>query len=56
MQVIEGQPHGIIADRLYADNADVPTPGDQRSLSRAMTLHLGARALYAEIFRRQVEA
>ena len=51
--IIEGQPHGIIADRLDPDDRDGALARNDLLLARSVTLHFGARALDPQILRRQ---
>src|ERR1700733_12987630 len=46
VQVIEGQPHGIIADRLDPDDGDGALARKDLLLAPSVTLDFGARALY----------
>ena len=55
VQIVEDDAHGVIADRLDGDDADMGAPGDQRLLAGAVALHLGRRAFDAQIFRRQAK-
>src|SRR5690606_2486925 len=55
VQVVEAQPHGIGADRLDADDADMAPAGHQGLLSRAMALDLGRGTFNAQEFRREAE-
>src|SRR5579875_3253316 len=53
--VVESDAHGVIADRFDRDNADVGAAGNDGFLAGAMPLHLGRRALDAQILGRQAE-
>src|SRR6202521_436994 len=53
MHVVEGEPHGIIADRLHLENFHISLARNGFSLVRRMALDLGARALHAQVFGRQ---
>src|SRR4051812_27730494 len=55
MQVVEHQPHGVIADRDDFQNRDIALAADGLALLRRMALHLGARAAHAQIFRGKLE-
>jgi hypothetical protein len=44
MQVVEGDAHRTVADRLQPDDPDISAPGDQRLLPRSMPRNLGQRA------------
>ena len=56
MQIVELDAHGVIADRLEVEDADLGALGDDRLLPGAVALHLGRRALDPQIFGRQAEA
>ena len=56
MHVVEHEPHRVIADRIHLENGDVLLARDGLALVGGMALHLGARALDAQIFGAQVES
>jgi hypothetical protein len=56
VQVVEHQPHGIIADRLHLQDRHVLLAGNGLALVRRMALDLGARAFHPQIFSRKIEA
>ena len=55
VQIVEGDAHRVIADRLQSDDSDMCTAGDQGLLPGSVPLHLGRRALDPQILGRQAE-
>src|SRR5262249_50746384 len=47
MHVVEGEPHGIIADRLHLENLHISLAWNGLALVRRVALDLGARAFDA---------
>src|ERR1700741_1861956 len=55
MHVVERQPHRVIADRMHLKNLHRFLAADGAPLARRVTLDLGARAAYAQIFSGEIE-
>src|SRR5271163_4450175 len=55
VQIVEADPHRVVADRLERQDADLAAPGDDGLLARPMALDLGRRAFDAQILGRQDE-
>src|SRR4051812_30757345 len=55
VQIVKFDAHRVIADRLQVENADMGALGDDALLAGAVPLHLGRRALDAQILGRQAE-
>jgi NAD(P)-dependent dehydrogenase (short-subunit alcohol dehydrogenase family) len=53
VQVVEDEPHRVMADRLDLHDADMAPPGHDHPLAGPVPLHLGRGALDAEVFGRQ---
>ena len=51
--VVENDADGVVADRLDVDDVHVPAAADDLLLARPMSLHLGRRALDAQVLGRQ---
>jgi hypothetical protein len=56
VQIIEGDAHSIVADRLQPDDPDVSAPGDQGLLPGSVPLNLGRRAFDPQILGRKTTA
>src|ERR1700686_3796727 len=56
MHVIERQPHRVIADRMHFEDLHRFLAADGAPLARRVTLDLGARAAYAQIFSGEIKA
>ena len=56
MQIVEYQPHRVIADRMHLHNLHIALAGDDAALGGRMALHLGAWTADAQVFGRQFEA
>jgi hypothetical protein len=55
VHVVEAQLHGIVADRVDADDLDVPFAGYGLALGSAVALDLGRGAHNSEILSRKIE-
>src|SRR5580698_4466011 len=55
VHVVEGQPHGVIADRVHFEDLHRFLAADGAPLARRMSLDLGARAAHAKIFGGEIE-
>ena len=55
VHVVEGEPHGVISDRLDFGDHDMALAWHGLALVRRMTLHLGARAFDPQIFGGKLE-
>src|SRR5215470_4847535 len=56
VHVVEGEPRGVIADRVDLEDRDLALARYGLALVRRMALHLGARAFDAQVFGRQRKA
>ena len=55
MQVVEHEPHRVIADRMHFEERNALLAGNGLALVWRMALHLGARTLHAQVFGAEVE-
>src|SRR5258705_4011583 len=55
VEIVEGDAHRIVADRLQRDDPDMGAAGDQCLLAGSVTLDFGRWALDAQIFGREAE-
>src|SRR4051794_36784735 len=56
MHVVEDELHGVIPDRLDADDLDVALARHRLALGRAVPLHLGRGARHPQVFGRKLES
>src|SRR5258708_37788620 len=55
VEIVEGDAHRVVADRLQRDDPDMGAAGDQCLLPGSMTLDFGRRAFDAQILGRETE-